>query len=245
MLTVQLGPPVPDGRTWTTEKVTVPRLGAATRYRYPRQFVPRGGIPGEALIIEESAHSEYELPAAGGRYGVMVISAAFKGKGDDLTALQRFVIRSDRTDCAQLESDSQGVTMGEVHVYSARRISGPAFACMGGVGLLLRDGETVLHSWRSEIGRRNRLINSDGYSIDIGEIEIGETNFGRRGSLLSMGYRIERQANGYGAFFIPSEEWQGGRIVSVNAKGLDREGLADLLGRLEFVRRNDRRCRQR
>jgi len=239
--------PAPDGRRATSAIVAVGGLGGVLKYDYPTQGYYRAGIPGEAVWTEERRHREYVLPARAGAPALRVTSDRFETRDDDRVLLSRFRPRDAATTCQEVPPDPDNQRTIEATSWSPAQIEGPAYLCLGELGMDLREGEFAQFRWpQGGYGPLGWRIRGDHYGMTVrGSRESRPGHPRAYGRLLDMGYRVGR-ANGdsvtlFAPDSYPRDPSQMG-LVFLTIWGLDDAALQVMLHRLEYVRRGTRTC---
>jgi hypothetical protein len=220
--------------------VNVPGLGTMRLYSV-------GGGPGGAgrtwLYIAAVPN--------GASQEVTISSAQFTGTPLDHAMLARVRIGADPGGCPGphwTDPAFGAVEDGPVATWSPARIAGPFFLCGQGIGLRVRAGETVQLPWR-HLDLDFPLFHGDGLDVGISGPRWGvqgrgrvlaspgavDVRFGRAPSpprrlMATLDAAPGHRRDGYwnATLWFPPET--------------SEEAARPFLGRLEFVRRGDRRC---
>lgn len=236
-----------DSRRFTRETVALGALGEIVKYDLPAQDYYRPGIPGELVLIEERQHREYVLPGRAGASALRITSDRFETRDDDRLLLSRFRPREAATPCQDVPPDPDRQRTIEANRWSPARTEGPAYLCLGELGMELRDGEFAQFSWpQGGHGPHSWRLHGDHYGIIVS----GSREFRRDpprpyGRLLDMGYRVERNAGGQITLIAPESyphDFGAPGLVFLTIWGLDEAALQAMLHRLEYVRHGTRPC---
>jgi hypothetical protein len=236
-----------DGRRFTHETIALGPLGDILKYDYPTQGYYRAGIPGDAVWTEERRHREYVLPARAGASALRVTSDRFETRDDDRLLLSRFRPRDAATACQDIPPDPDNQRTIEATSWSPARIEGPAYLCLGELGMELHGGEFAQFRWpQGGYGPLGWRVRGDHYGITVGGFrEFRQGHPRPYGRLLDMGYRVERNNGGSITLIAPDSYPRDPSemgLVFLTIWGLDDAALQTMLRRLEYVRRGTRPC---
>jgi hypothetical protein len=237
----------PDSRRFTRDRASLGALGEILKYDFPTQGYYRAGIPGEAVWTEERRHREYVLPARAGYAPLRVTSDRFETHDDDRLLLSRFRPRDAAAACQEVPPDPDNQRTIEATSWSPVRVEGPAYLCLGELGMELHDGEFAQFRWpQGGYGPLGWRVRGDHYGITVGgSREFRPDHPHPYGRLVDMGYRVERNNGGSVTLIAPDSyprDLSETGLVFLTVWGLDDAALQAMLHRLEYARRGTRPC---